>query len=128
MQVIDTSAIVKYFSREEGWQALDTAITEGYTISLAFVELGNALLNKLAHEEISRNVVGMIIDIFSSEAILLNQNKYLMAAFDIANRNKITFYDSIFIAVAIGEGCDLVTCDKKQAEIGRRLGLSVIAV
>jgi predicted nucleic acid-binding protein len=45
--------------------------------------------------------------------LIVNQDEYLIKAFKIANRNKITIYDSLFIALAKSMNPELITSDKK---------------
>jgi len=47
MRVIDSSAIVNYFSREAGWDRVEKVLKEGtITIGLAVKEVGNTLWNR----------------------------------------------------------------------------------
>ncbi|MCL5427666.1 MAG: type II toxin-antitoxin system VapC family toxin [Candidatus Marsarchaeota archaeon] len=128
MQVIDSSAIVKYFSKERGWESLQEIITEGYTIQFALIELGNVLLKKIRGKEMTIGMAHIILQDFVPQIPVFDQNRHVGSAFDIAAVNGIALYDSLFIAAAVGEGCDLVTCDRKQAEIARRHGVRVIEV
>jgi predicted nucleic acid-binding protein len=44
VKVIDSSALIKYFSREEGWERVREVMLEGVvTLDLAIKELSNAL-------------------------------------------------------------------------------------
>jgi len=64
--------------------------------------------------------IKILYDLLKSEAIIIvNQDDYLMEAFKIANRNKITIYDSLFITLAKSMNLELVTSDKKQYEIAK---------
>jgi predicted nucleic acid-binding protein len=60
--------------------------------------------------------------------IIVNQDKYLIKAFKIANRNKITIYDFLFIALAKLKNLELVTSDIKQYEIAKNEGVNVILI
>lgn len=85
MPLIGSSAIVKYFSKEPGWQAVEWYISISSTVPLALPELGNALLKKLSKKEIDEDTASKILEGYSSSAILLDQNKYLLTAFVIAS-------------------------------------------
>jgi Predicted nucleic acid-binding protein, contains PIN domain len=56
--------------------------------------------------------------------LIINQGEYLIEAFKISNRNKITIYDSLFIALAKSMNLELVTSDKKQYEIAKNEGVN----
>jgi predicted nucleic acid-binding protein len=56
--------------------------------------------------------------------LIVNQDEYLLEAFKIANRNKITIYDSLFIALAKSMNLELITSDKKQYEIAKNKGVN----
>ncbi len=57
-----------------------------------------------------------------------DQKKYVKAAFEIATKYHITIYDSLVIATALGENCDLVTSDEKQGRISSENGILTIIV
>ncbi len=96
------------------------------TIPLALVELCNALSRKVRENDISVGAARGLILKYVGAITLLDQNKYLVAAFDVAMKHNISLYDSLFIAVAIGEGCDLVSCDELQLKIASSLGVRTI--
>jgi len=55
MRVIDSSAIVKYLSREPGWERVRKVMKEGIlTLELAVIEIANALWKKVV-----RNGMGL---------------------------------------------------------------------
>ena len=73
--------------------------------------------------------IKILYDLLKNEAIIIvNQDEYLIEALKIANRNKITIYDSLFIALAKSKNLDLVTSDKKQYEITKKEGLNSLFV
>jgi predicted nucleic acid-binding protein len=60
--------------------------------------------------------------------IIVNQDEYLIEAFKIANRNKITIYDPLFIALAKLKNLELVTSDKNQYEIAKNEGINSLFI
>ncbi len=126
MLLIDSSVIVKYVSREPGWQDAEKYVAEARTIHLALAELGNALLKKLNKKEIQPSTAANLLAEYSIRTILFDENKYLVTALDIALATKSAIYDSLFIATALEEGCDLVSCDKRQLDIANGLGVKTI--
>lgn len=125
MEVIDSSALVRFFSKEEGWERVSPYVEESMTLSLAVVELGNALLKKVRIGEIKLKSAMEMLAMYSKKAFLLNDEEYAELAFGTALDNGIAMYDSMFIAACKDEGLGLVTCDGNQAEAARRLGITV---
>ena len=131
MRVIDSSSLVKFFSKEEGWEKVAQIIEEGViTLDLSIKEIANALWKKILIGEMNENIaIKILYDLLKLEAIIIvNQDEYLIEALKIANRNKITIYDSLFIALAKSKNLDLVTSDKKQYEITKKEGLNSLFV
>ena len=126
MRVIDSSSLVKFFSREKGWEKVAEVITEGVmTLDLAIKEVASALWKKVLRGEMKEEVaINILSDLIKREAVLfVKQDDYLIEGFKIANRNKITVYDSLFIALAKLNNFELVTSDKNQYEIAAKEGL-----
>ncbi|MFP3203177.1 MAG: type II toxin-antitoxin system VapC family toxin [Sulfolobus sp.] len=69
--------------------------------------------------------IKILSDLLKRETMLIvNQDEYLIEAFKIADRNKITIYDSLFIALAKSMNLELITSDKKQYEIAKNEGVN----
>lgn len=131
MKLIDSSALVKYLSREEGWEKVEEVMLEGViTTDLAIKELANALWRKVLRGEMScKTAMRIVRDIVEFKPFPIEtQERYLLDAFEIAVKNNITVYDALFMAIAKEKDLELVTCDDKQAEIAEKLGLKVVLV
>jgi len=131
VRVIDSSALIKYFSREEGWERVREVMLEGVvTLDLAIKELSNALWKKVHRAEMSIDIARSILeDLITNKAIPIEgEDKYLDKAFDIALEHGLTVYDSLFIAMALKRNLDLITCDENQASIARKLGVKTITI
>ncbi|MCS6767917.1 MAG: type II toxin-antitoxin system VapC family toxin [Candidatus Nitrosocaldus sp.] len=50
---------------------------------------------------------------------------YLNTAIDISINEKVTLYDSLYIAQAKEKGCMILTNDKKQLQVAERVGVEV---
>jgi len=127
VRVIDSSSLVKFFSKEKGWEKVAQMIAEGVmTLDLSIKEVANALWKKILMGEMREDVaIKILSDLLKREAMLIvNQDEYLIEAFKIANRNKITIYDSLFIALAKSMNLELITSDKKQYEIAKNEGVN----
>ncbi len=72
-------------------------------------------------EKVSEQLLALIN---KGALILLNQEAYITIATKIAVDNRITVYDSLFIAAAYRD--KLLTFDDKQLEVAERLGVRVV--
>ena len=131
MKVIDSSTLVKYFAKEEGWREAGRSLAEGtVTVDLALKEVANALLKKYRRGEIAREVVVEVVrDLLRAGAVVMvRQEEVLEEALLMAMRHGITVYDTLFIALAKARSLDLVTSDVKQAEAAEKAGVRVVLV
>ena len=131
MRVIDSSSLVKFFSKEEGWKAVRELILGGViSLDLSVKEVANALWKKVLRNEMSASDANKIItDLLETEVIkIANQEEYLSKAFEIAVRNRITVYDALFVALARELNVELITSDTKQAEVAEKEGVSTVIV
>ena len=131
MKVADSSALVKYFSREEGWEKVREMILEGLvSLPLSIKEVANALWKKALNEEIKIEDVEKILDglCHSNTIKFENQERYLISAFKTATKNKVTVYDALFIELSKHLKAELITSDLKQAEIAKKEGVKTIIV
>ena len=127
MRVIDSSSLVKFFSKEKDWEKIAQIIEEGViTLDLSIKEVANALWKKILIGEMNEDLaIKILSDLLKREAmIIVNQDEYLIEAFKIANRNKITIYDSLFISLAKSKNLELVTSDIKQYETAKNEGVN----
>lgn len=126
MLLIDSSAIVKYLSKESDWEAVIPHINDSFTMPLALVEIGSAFAKKLRDGEMDLAVARELLRIYSNDALIIDQNRYVVSAFEIAIGNRLSIYDSLFVAAALGEGCNLASCDEKQMKVAEKLGVKTI--
>ncbi len=131
MIVADSSVLIKYFSKEEGWEDAERVIELGVvTLELAVVETANALWKKVLRGEMSEeDAITIVEDLKRGDVIKLeDQGAYLEGAFGIAVRRRIPIYDSLFISLAKVRGLKLVTCDVKQGEVAAEEGVRVLII
>jgi predicted nucleic acid-binding protein len=127
VKVIDSSSLIKFFSKEKDWEKVASIISEGViTLDLSVKEVANALWKKVIKEEITENLVIKIVsDLIKKEAILIvNQEEYIIEALRMSIRDKIPIYDSLFIALAKTNKLDLITSDNKQYETAVKEGVN----
>jgi predicted nucleic acid-binding protein len=125
MPIVDTSAFVRYLSREPGWERGGTYLDRPLTVALALKEVSNALRTKTLNGEIDRQVAIQLISKLSMMVKLVDHGDLLVDSYQIAVNNRITVYDALFIAAALWSSEDLVTCDVRQATVARAMGVKV---
>jgi predicted nucleic acid-binding protein len=121
VKVIDSSALIKYLTKEDGWENVETHIREGcMTLELAIKETANALAKKVLRNEItietSKRITAQMLKIVK----IMPQVEYLSKALEIAAKHKITIYDALFIALAVNANQPLITSDRKQSEVSEK--------
>lgn len=132
MIVVDASALAKYILREENWTALREYLDdEPHSLDLALVETCNAVWKHFVlYKKISRDdarfrfkVLMMLRDVVIFEPL----ENYLQPAVEIAMSEEITIYDALYLAQAEKQG-GLLTGDKMQSEVARKIGIRVIQI
>ena len=127
MNIIDSSVLVKFFLKEPGWENVKEHIINSVGVELNIKELYNAIWKKNIMKQIilSKEILKDLSEI-DQVITIVDQRKYMNIALEVAVANKITVYDSLFIAIAKAQNYRLVTCDVKQAEIAKKLDVKVI--
>jgi predicted nucleic acid-binding protein len=121
VKVIDSSALIKYLTREDGWENVENQIREGcITLELAIKEAANALIKKILNNEITIETSKRIIAQIPRIVKITPQTEHLSKAIEIAAKHKITVYDALFIALAANTNQPLITSDRKQAETSEK--------
>jgi predicted nucleic acid-binding protein len=126
MQIIDSSSIVKYFSQEPGWEGVRQHLEKSMTLHMALVELASALGKKVSKNMLKKDTAMDALSSYREYADVIDQNAYILEALEIAISKGLSVYDSMFIAVAIKTGSDLVSSDDKQLKIAKELGIRAI--
>ncbi len=127
-EIIDSSAITKYVSKEPDWMAVEGHLASADTIELAIKETTNALWKKIRRKEIELESAKKIVSNLSEALWLLDQRDYMERALEIATEHNITIYDALFLACAEVEKGKLVSCDLAQLEIAKKLGIQTVKV
>ncbi len=131
MIVIDTSSLIKYLLKEEGWEEVSEFLRNSsdlVSLELALVEGANAVWKRYnLYKDISLETAQRILDyLHATKGIILYENplQYLQEGETIALEHKITIYDALYIAQALKYG-RLATSDEKQGKIAEKLGVEV---
>ena len=119
---LDSSVIAAIFFKEESSVRAERA-AENYeliTVDLAIAEVANVAWKrvKLFNEskELALKALRRGIDFVISACEVISSQELLEDAFEIAIADKITIYDSLFIAVSEREKVPLLTTDGKLYE------------
>lgn len=121
--IFDTSSMVKLLIDGEVEKLFDSTV-----LDLSFYEAGNVFWkkHKLQDELSEKQCKEMIklLDRLEAEVEVTQPDKEEII--DIANRNKITFYDSSYIATAKENNEKLVTEDKKLRKKAEKEEITVL--
>jgi len=127
VKVIDSSALIKYITKEIGWQEVEGHIKEEcVTLDLAIKEAGNALVKKVNKGEVSAETAGEILDRVHRIIRIVPQKEHLPKALEVSIKYKITFYDALFIALSSNISAPLITSDEKQAMVSKENGVTTL--
>ena len=134
MIVADSSSLVKYLLREEGWLEVEQYLVQGViTLDHSRKEVLNGIWKHHAvRGVIDRDQAEELRKAFESlldaKIIMIEKEEdYIGKAFDIALTHQLTIYDALYISQALKWG-KLLTSDKLQGEIARKLGIEIIYI
>lgn len=118
MKLFDSSAIINLCGKRKIDQLL-----EGYTLNLAYYELGNAvwkqvyIYGKLNFEK-AKLVLKTLIEIFNRMEKINEENA--IEILDRAVKDGLTYYDAAYLQTAINKNLTLVTDDEKLYRISKK--------
>ena len=115
--VVDASVAVKWLMPENHAAAARRILTSNHELlapDLIWAEVGNVLWKKWRRREVPGHVAGDLLRDFRRYPVQTFASRALMtAAWDLAERYDRTFYDSVYLALAVNAECPLVTADLK---------------
>jgi predicted nucleic acid-binding protein len=121
--VVDASVAVKWFIPEELSADARILLAAEYELlapDLLWAELGNVLWKKHRRRELDQGTASRLLRDFSRVPIEFHPAEpWTEAALGLAIRYGITVYDGLYLAVAAGHGCRLVTADGRLHEACR---------
>ena len=131
MIVADSSSLVKYLLREEGWQQIEQYLVQGV---VTLDHSRKEVLNAIWKHHVVRRVIGgeqaeelrkAFESLIEAKIIIIErEEQYIEKAFNIALTHQLTIYDALYISQALKWG-KLLTSDKIQEEVARKLGIEV---
>ena len=136
MTVIDTSAFMKFFLHEHGWEDVLpylTTTSSPKTVDLLVTESANVLWKSARTGLIEKEQVPLLYSsmelLFTQGPLILTPSLQFMAeALSIALFLDIPVYDALFIAQARSDHSTLVTADRQQALCAKKSGVTAILV
>lgn len=115
--VLDASVAIKWFIPEVHSPAAARLLDEQIYLSapdLIVPEIGNTLWKKIRRSEITQEEASEVIGAFETVTMeLYSSTQLLPGALELAVGLDRTVYDSIYLALAIAQNCELITADKK---------------
>jgi len=111
MNLLDPSAIINLCGKKKIGKLL-----EGWTLNLAFYELGNAIwkqvhIHKTITTDEANTVLSLLTEIFKK--LKKPETKEALETLKIAIKESLTYYDASYIQAATENGLTLVTDDKQ---------------
>lgn len=133
MIVIDASALAKLIFKEEGWEEVAEVLKrEDISIDYIIKEVTNSIWRRLIRNEITseeaRVMYKAVKEILGKALKVEEELPYMNGAFEISLRQKITIYDSLYIAVAKKNGFTLLTADHKQAQVASTENVQILLI
>ena len=114
--MIDASVAVKWLLPERHAAAARRLLRgrrELLAPDLIWAEVGNALWKRCRRAELAADTARKILQDFRHFPLQTHAAEALVGfAWDLANRYGVTVYDGLYLALAVGRNCPLVTADR----------------
>ncbi len=113
--VVDASVAIKWFVPEIHAGAARRLLREGVILlapDLIWAEVANALWRKWRERELAAEAVEDILNDFRRYPLRIHSGESLYeVAWPVAQESGRTLYDSLYLALAMSQGCLMVTAD-----------------
>ncbi len=129
--MVDASALVAFFLREEGWRGLARYLVRTVSVDHVVKEFYNAVWKAVAVQgRMSWDDANAVLELFKSYLAknmeVRDEMSYVDRALEIARETRITVYDALYVALAVDEGLPLLTLDEQQRRAAEGLGVRVL--
>lgn len=115
--IVDASVAIKWVVPEEHSDAAFRLLRDGLDLrspDLLWAESGNILWKKWRRKELtSQEVREILTDLRRYPLLILPAEPLCDLAWEVAQRFDRSFYDSLYLALAMSEACPLVTADRR---------------
>ena len=115
--VVDASVAVTWCVPEIHSEHALRLLRKGFCLQapeLIQAEFGNVLWKKCRARELDGTTAGEILDNFKRSPLVVQPHgAYLKLAWEIALKHRQTFYDSLYLSLAMAEKARMVTADRK---------------
>ena len=114
--VVDATVAVKWYLTEEHSDAAERLLVDDHrrmAPELILVECANVLVKRQRRGELSSGDVQASLATLGDLIELRESATLVSAALDIAVVHERSAYDSLYLALALREGCRLVTADRR---------------
>ena len=115
--VVDAGVAVKWFLPEIHSEHALRLLRKRIALQapeLILAEFGNILWKKCRAGELDGTTAGEILDNFNRSPLVVQPHRaFMKVAWDIALKHSQTFYDSLYLALAMTENARMVTADRK---------------
>ncbi len=133
MIVIDASALAAFLLKEPIWKELAEYLKYAVSIDHIVKEVANTIwkahmLRRIIDANNAIRLYRILLSMMDVNILIEAENKYMDEAFKIALKHNITVYDALYIALAKRKNLPLLTLDKKQARIAKKLGIHVVSL
>jgi predicted nucleic acid-binding protein len=121
--VVDASVAAKWLIPEELSDEAGRWLAAEYELmapDLLWAELGNVLWKKHRRREMDARIAAQLLRDFGRMPVRFHAaERWIGAAVDLAVRHGVTVYDGLYLALAAGHECRLVTADRRLHETCR---------
>jgi len=124
--VVDASAVVAFFLREEGWERLSRYMFRTASVGHVVKEFYNSVWRAVRGRKLTPEEAGEMVSMFKRYLDkcleITSEERLVDRALEIALESGATVYDALYIAPALNKGKPLLTLDKKNGNSGKIRG------
>jgi len=132
--VVDASALAAFILREEVvWRSISNYIKYCISVDHVVKEVLNTIwkayiLREFIDLDGAKKAYNLLLSLIGRNLLLEPELNYIDKAYEISIENRITVYDSLYIALALDKQLPLLTLDSQQRRIAQQLGVEVVRV